>query len=106
MSTDASCGGKTNDGSYGGCTTDCKYGPYCGDGVMDAANGEECDKGSRMNNVTYGNKEGCAPGCKFPHFCGDGKVDEAENEQCDLGMANGTQGAPCTMDCKVCVDCQ
>ena len=66
---------------------------------------EECDNGSRMNNVTYGNKDGCAPGCKFPHFCGDGNVDEAENEQCDLGMANGTVGAPCTVDCKVCVDC-
>jgi fibro-slime domain-containing protein len=106
MSTDASCGGKINDGSYGGCTTMCKYGPYCGDGVPDAANGEECDLGSRMNNVTYGNKDGCAPGCKFPHFCGDGKVDEAENEQCDLGMGNGATGAPCTKDCKVCVDCQ
>ena len=47
MSTDPSCGGKNNDGSYGGCTTDCKYGPYCGDGVTDAANGEECDNGSR-----------------------------------------------------------
>src|SRR4030095_6731752 len=33
MSSDPSCGGKTNDGSYGGCTTTCKYGPYCGDGA-------------------------------------------------------------------------
>ena len=106
MSTVPSCGGKTNDSSYGGCTTMCKYGPYCGDGVPDAANGEECDLGSRMNNVTYGNKDGCAPGCKFPHFCGDGNVDEAENEQCDLGTGNGATGAPCTKDCKVCVDCQ
>ncbi len=104
MSTDPSCGGKPNDGSYGGCTTMCKYGPYCGDGVLEPSM-EECDKGSRMNNVTYGNKDGCAPGCKFPHFCGDGNVDETENEQCDLGTANGTLGAPCTIDCKVCVDC-
>jgi hypothetical protein len=73
---------------------------------MDAANGEECDAGSRGNNVTYGNQDGCAPGCKRPHFCGDAKVDEAENEQCDLGLANGMTGSPCTKDCKVCVDCQ
>ena len=92
MSTDPSCGGKNNDGSYGGCTTECKYGPYCGDGVHDAANGEECDLGSRDNNVTYGSKDGCAPGCKFPHFCGDAMVDEAEGEQCDLGPNNGTHG--------------
>jgi fibro-slime domain-containing protein len=104
MSSDPSCGGKTNDGSYGGCTTMCKYGPYCGDGVKDEANGEECDAGSRGNNVTYGNMDGCAPGCKRPHFCGDGNVDEAEGEQCDLGAGNGGT-APCTKECKVCVDC-
>ena len=105
MSTEPTCGGKFNDGSYGGCTMDCKYGPYCGDGMPDAANGEECDNGSRMNNVTYGNKDGCAPGCKFPHFCGDAIVDEAEGEQCDLGPTNGTSGAPCDKNCKVCIDC-
>jgi fibro-slime domain-containing protein len=105
MSTDPSCGGKLNDGSYGGCTMDCKYGPYCGDGVPDAANGEECDLGSRMNNVTYGNRDGCAPGCKFPHFCGDAISDEAEGEQCDFGPNNGMPGTPCTTDCKVCIDC-
>ena len=105
MSTDPTCGGKINDGSYGGCTTDCKYGPYCGDGMPDTANGEECDPGSRGNNVTYGNKDGCAPGCKFPHFCGDAIVDEAEGEQCDLGPNNGMPVQPCTIDCKVCIDC-
>jgi fibro-slime domain-containing protein len=74
MSKDPSCGGKINDGTYGGCTTECKYGPYCGDGTLDAAAGEECDNGSRANNMTNGNKDGCAPGCKYPHYCGDGKV--------------------------------
>jgi hypothetical protein len=103
-STDPSCGGKTNDGSYGGCTNKCKYGPYCGDGVVDTANGEQCDDGSRKNNITYGNMSGCAPGCKFPHFCGDGNVDEAEGEQCDLGTNNGAAGQPCTTDCKVKID--
>jgi fibro-slime domain-containing protein len=105
MSKDPSCGGKINDGSYGGCVPiTCKYGPYCGDGTLDAAAGEECDAGSRGNNVTYGNRDGCSPGCKHPHFCGDGNVDEAEGEQCDLGAGNGPT-AVCTLDCKVCVDC-
>ena len=107
-STDPQCAGgmKNVDGVYGGCTTMCKYGPYCGDGMLDMAAGEECDNGSRGNNVTYGNRDGCAPGCKFPHFCGDTVVDEAEGEQCDLGPTNGMNGAPCTVDCKVCIDCQ
>jgi fibro-slime domain-containing protein len=103
-SSDPSCAGKTNDGSYGGCTAECKYGPYCGDGVPDATNGEECDDGSRNNNVTYGNMGGCAPGCKRPHYCGDAIVDEAEGEQCDLGMNNGMPGQPCSIDCKVRID--
>jgi hypothetical protein len=55
--------------------------------------------------VTYGNKDGCAPGCKLPHFCGDAVLDDAEGEQCDLGPTNGMPGAPCTVDCKICVDC-
>jgi hypothetical protein len=65
---------------------------------------EECDLGSRMNNVTYGNHDGCAPGCKFPHYCGDAMLDEAEGEQCDLGPENGP-GKPCDANCHVCIDC-
>ena len=99
-STDPSCYGKLNDGSYGGCTTSCSYGPYCGDGVIDAATGEECDLGSRMNTATYGNRDGCAPGCRWPHFCGDANLDATEGEQCDRGPLNGQAGSPCSATCR------
>ncbi|HXU01329.1 MAG TPA: DUF4215 domain-containing protein, partial [Polyangia bacterium] len=100
-SSDPSCKGKNNDGSYGGCTTSCTFAPYCGDGVVDVANGEQCDLGSKMNVATYGNMSGCAPGCRFPHFCGDGLLDEAEGEQCDFGINNGMTNVPCFPECRI-----
>ena len=99
-STDPSCFGKLNDGSYGGCTSQCRYGPYCGDGVVDAASGEECDLGSRMNTASYGSLDGCSPGCRWPHFCGDANLDTTEGEQCDLGPNNGAPGSPCPAACR------
>ena len=58
-------------GSYGGCTSHVQVRSVLRRRRGDAAAGEECDLGSRGNNVTYGNQDGCAPGCKYPHFCGD-----------------------------------
>ena len=31
------------------CTPSCKYGPYCGDGILQTAFGEECDDGNNEN---------------------------------------------------------
>ena len=87
-------GANNNDTTYGGCTVACKFGPFCGDGVHDAAN-EECDAG-RENNKEYG-EGGCGFGCKVPHRCGDGFLDAAFGEQCDDGELNG-QGA-CLSNC-------
>ena len=37
-------GAANNTGAYGKCASDCsKRGPFCGDGVVDTANGEQCD---------------------------------------------------------------
>ena len=37
-------GTANNTGAYGKCAADCsKRGPFCGDGVVDTANGEQCD---------------------------------------------------------------
>ena len=87
---------EVNDGSLRRLHHDCKYGPYCGDGMPDAANGEECDLGSRMNNVTYGNKDGCAPGCKFPHFCGDGSSTRPRASSATSARPTARTGAPAT----------
>jgi fibro-slime domain-containing protein len=46
-----------NDGSYNSCTTDCKLGPRCGDGIVQAAAGEQCDDGNRTNG------DGCSAAC-------------------------------------------
>lgn len=43
-----------NDGSYGRCTTDCGRGPFCGDGIVQAAEGEQCDSSS-----------GCTADCRL-----------------------------------------
>jgi len=88
--------GKDNsDTTYGGCTTQCTTGPYCGDGTVDSAFGEECDDG--VNLSKYGQANGCGPGCKKPHYCGDGKVDGLAGEECDNGAKNGDSG--CTSEC-------
>lgn len=83
-----------NDGSYGGCMPGClERGPYCGDGELQAADGEECDDG--VNLSSYG---GCAPGCKEGGYCGDGQVDSLFGEQCDDGVNDGGYGE-CEEDC-------
>jgi fibro-slime domain-containing protein len=89
-------GPNNSDTVYGGCTTQCAIGPYCGDGKVDAAFGEECDDG--VNQATYGMATGCAPGCRKPPYCGDGKMDGSFGEQCDDGSENGT--GLCDVNCK------
>jgi fibro-slime domain-containing protein len=90
-------GDKNSDTAYGGCTTKCAYGPFCGDGNVDAAFGEECD--DRQNLSKYGDRTGCLPGCHVPHYCGDGHVDSLFGEECDNGAENGTAQGLCTADC-------
>jgi len=55
--------GKNNGASYGqdGCTLGCTKPHYCGDGIVDAKLGEECDLGS--NNG--GDKQPCDKTCKW-----------------------------------------
>ena len=52
-------GGDNSDTAPGACRTDCSE-PYCGDGVVDTPDGEECDDG----NATDG--DGCSSICELP----------------------------------------
>jgi fibro-slime domain-containing protein len=81
---DEACDEGANDGGYGHCADGCVLGPRCGDGQVQAGEGEECDDG--VNLSPYG---GCAPGCKLGGSCGDGVVDSLFGEACDDGVNDG-----------------
>lgn len=74
------------------CDANCRMGPgaasYCGDGSLDAANGEECDEPLASSDCAYGVTacDVCDGDCTVQagstSFCGDGWVDWP-NEDCD-----------------------
>ena len=51
-------GAAKNTGGYGKCKSDCTLGPRCGDGVLQADQGEDCDDGNLVNGDT------CSSSCK------------------------------------------
>jgi fibro-slime domain-containing protein len=56
---DERCDDGKNDGGYGHCGPDClSLGPRCGDAVVQATEGEQCDDGNRDP------KDGCDNGCQ------------------------------------------
>jgi fibro-slime domain-containing protein len=52
------CDDGTNTGGYGKCAAGCVLGPRCGDGTVQAAQGEQCDD----SNLVDG--DGCSSSCK------------------------------------------
>ncbi|MFH0851567.1 MAG: DUF4215 domain-containing protein [Candidatus Peregrinibacteria bacterium] len=74
------------------CTSEVAKGSHCGDGVLQQANGEECDNG--VNNSSN-RVDSCRTNCKKAS-CGDGVKDTGE--QCDDAAANGQSGH-CTAAC-------
>ena len=44
---------------YGKCAADCTLGPRCGDGVVQADQGEQCDDGNLVDG------DGCSASCKI-----------------------------------------
>ena len=97
------------------CTADCHEDngetSYCGDGVVDAVNGEDCDNGedNGETDCAYGEESCtvCSIGCQSVQgstsYCGDGRIDAENEEVCDkadpsVGDGEGT-GARCSDDC-------
>ncbi len=85
-------GGLANGGAPDAtCRGNCRL-PFCGDGVIDAAKGEQCDDGNGKPG------DGCGRTCVVER-CGDGVVTRSIGEACDDGNTSDTEG-PCRADCK------
>ncbi|MBT4942139.1 MAG: VWA domain-containing protein, partial [Candidatus Magasanikbacteria bacterium] len=99
------------------CSADCQdFGGYCGDGIIQRSEGEQCDDGNYISD------DGCNIYCKtgavaeqpqdINGTCGDGVVqnpnNNGEEEVCDLGDQNGIACDPeygesctyCSHDCR------
>jgi len=121
-----------------GTITDCAYGEesctlcdsdchtfdgatsYCGDGIMDEANGETCDDGDPDKGGHNGEYNYCNTTCSgYEPKCGDGTINREDctgytncvvieglhvNEECDDGNENGTYGK-CNQNCSGTVMC-
>jgi fibro-slime domain-containing protein len=89
------CDDGKNDGTYGTCgdpsltLPNCGAAPKCGDGIVQAVYGEQCEPALDPN---------CTPACRNPGGCGDGIVQAPE--QCDSGsdLNNGEYGG-CAPSC-------
>ncbi|MEZ4451240.1 MAG: DUF4215 domain-containing protein [Nannocystaceae bacterium] len=73
------------------CTEPNPYLGVCGNGVVEADQGEECDDG-----LGNGDAAACTASCKIA-TCGDGLL-QKDVEACDMGADNDDQGA-CTTQC-------
>ncbi len=101
VTADELCDDGPNNGKYGYCMVGCQgYAPYCGDGTVQKAEGEECDLGSGNNDTAY---NGCKKNCKLGFHCGDGIVSSGF-EDCDPCEGKGpgcdmNASATCTPNC-------
>ncbi|HSA60566.1 MAG TPA: hypothetical protein VLJ37_12875, partial [bacterium] len=93
------------------CAADCTEQPgetsYCGDGVTDSTNGEQCDDGGIQPG------DGCDANCKNEEStdCGNLSLDNGEqcecqdkSVNCDIGIA--TVGTGCEQGSTICDKCQ
>jgi fibro-slime domain-containing protein len=93
------CDDGVNLSIYGGsakvCAPGCVFAGYCGDGSVNAANGEVCDQGAD-NGKGYGF---CSATCQLGPRCGDG-IKQDPPEECDDGKNDGSYGS-CGLMCKL-----
>ncbi|HKO53944.1 MAG TPA: DUF4215 domain-containing protein [Polyangiaceae bacterium] len=79
------------------CAPGCVVPTYCGDGIPQKANQEECDSGVANNQNVYGK---CQTNCKLGPRCGDGSIQGGSGETCDDGANNGSPSSICDASCK------
>ena len=122
------CAEECDDGAAGSstCSPQCKSTapPGCGDGILQADEGEICDDGNRADcdgcqgdclrrddvcgdrvvecgeqcdDGGQGGGDGCSPTC-MREECGNGILDPGE--LCDQGARNGQPGAMCSTSCR------
>jgi fibro-slime domain-containing protein len=80
------------------CAPGCVAPAYCGDGVIQKVDGEECDDTTAKNQNSYGH---CQTNCKLGARCGDGVLQAGNGEQCDDGANNGSASSSCDGSCKL-----
>jgi len=77
------------------CRADCTLESYCGDGLVSASSGEECDWGQFASDAY----DACTEDCEWGPRCGDGLLDPVF-EECDLGeVLNDGAYDGCNPDC-------
>jgi len=83
-----------NESDCDGCSSACtlESGLRCGDGILNASCGEQCDPPAAGR---------CDAQCQRIPFCGDGRVDPGE--QCDDGNTNDCDG--CSNTCTLVTGC-
>lgn len=80
-----------------GCSPDCLSAEVCGNAIVDAAAGEQCDDGANNSDTA---PDACRTNCAFA-ACGDGVVDPSLNETCDEGVDNSdAPDALCRSNCQ------
>ncbi len=96
------CDNGVNNGSYGTCKSDCTFAPRCGDGAIQASQGEFCDDGVNQSVSYNAPPPACGPGCVQPPHCGDNIIQSVSGELCDDGPnnSNSTYGA-CSTTCSL-----
>jgi cysteine-rich repeat protein len=75
--------------------------PFCGDGVVDSAHGEECDDG---NVEPVQSCDGCDRDCTSSFTCQNGAACGANNEVCDDGNDVAEDGCNPTCQMETCGD--
>ena len=79
------------------CAPGCLEPAFCGDGIIQKVDGEQCDDSTANNQNTYGH---CQTNCKLGARCGDGSIQAGNGETCDDGPNNGAPSSACAANCK------